>query len=209
LTQAGSGTSILTNANTYTGVTTVSAGTLQLGDGTSGHDGTLVSASLVNNGALVYNRFGSVSYGGVISGTGTVTKLGAGTQTLTGTNTYTGDTTISAGTLTLADNAQLKFKIKGTGVNNTITGSGTLNLDGDFLFDLTEAGTGLIDSWQIVDVATLTENFGATFSVTSTLGSFTKSGALWKIQENGTWYQFLESTGVLSAMPRGTLISIF
>ena len=98
--QSGSGTTVLTGANTYNGTTTISAGTLQLGDGTSGRDGTIGnSLSIVNNSALVYNRFGTSSYGGVISGTGAVTKSGSGTQILTGVNTYSGDTVIAQGTL--------------------------------------------------------------------------------------------------------------
>ena len=112
LTKTGIGKHILTAANTYNGTTTITTGTLQLGDGTTGKDGTISnSLSVVNNAALVYNRFGTSTYSGVISGTGTVTKQGAGTQILSSAtgNTYTGITTISTGTLLV----------------NTTTGSGT------------------------------------------------------------------------------------
>lgn len=50
--------------------------------------------------------------------------------------------TVSAGTLALADNAQLRFVIGATsGTNNRITGAGTVTLDGDFNIDpdLTDA----------------------------------------------------------------------
>ena len=95
---AGS-TLTLTGANTYTGTTTISAGTLRVGNG--GTSGSLGTGNTTNNASLVFNRSDASSYSGVISGTGSVTKEGAGTTTLTGANTYTGATTISAGTLKL------------------------------------------------------------------------------------------------------------
>ena len=100
LDKVGAGTLTLTGDNTYTGTTTISAGTLSLGNG--GTTGS-VAGNIVDNGALVFNRSNALTYAGLISGTGTVTKIGAGTLTLTGDNTYTGATTISAGTLSLGN----------------------------------------------------------------------------------------------------------
>ena len=71
VTQLGSGTTILTADNTYTGGTTISAGTLQLGAG--GATGGIVG-NVVNNGGLVFNRGNGYAFGGVISGTGSVTQ---------------------------------------------------------------------------------------------------------------------------------------
>ena len=62
LTQAGPGTLILTGANTYTGTTTISAGTLQIGSG--GTTGSVIG-DIVDNAALVFNRTGATTYGGV------------------------------------------------------------------------------------------------------------------------------------------------
>ena len=98
LTKAGVGTLILAGANTYTGITTISAGTLQLGDG--GATGSLATSSVVDNGTLAFNRGDAgLNLGAVISGTGGVTQLGTGKTTLNVANTYLGVTTISAGTL--------------------------------------------------------------------------------------------------------------
>ena len=91
----GLGTLIFTGTNTYTGGTTISTGTLQIGNG--GTTGS-VAGNIVDNSALVFNRSNALTYAGVISGTGSLTQVGAGTTTLTGANTYTGGTTISAGT---------------------------------------------------------------------------------------------------------------
>lgn len=49
---------------------------------------------------------------------GSLTKQGAGNLTLTGANTCAGVTSVNNGTLTLADNAQLRFVIGANGVSN-------------------------------------------------------------------------------------------
>src|ERR1700746_927722 len=94
--QAGTGTTILTSANTYTGGTTISAGTLQLGNGgTSGS----ITGDIVDNAAFAINRADTWELKGTISGTGSVAQLGTGTTILTGANNYTGGTLVNAGTL--------------------------------------------------------------------------------------------------------------
>ncbi|WP_342737243.1 autotransporter domain-containing protein [Bradyrhizobium sp. B117] len=96
LVKAGTGTMILSGINTYTGGTTVSAGTLQIGNG--GTTGSIVG-NVADNGTLAFNRSDAVSFGGVISGTGALQQSGTGTLTLSGVNTYTGATTVNSGTL--------------------------------------------------------------------------------------------------------------
>ncbi|MCH8327254.1 MAG: autotransporter-associated beta strand repeat-containing protein, partial [Candidatus Marinimicrobia bacterium] len=95
--KSGTGKTTLIGANTYSGITTISAGTLQIGSG--GTAGTLGSGNVTNNSALIFNRSDAISSSVVISGTGTLEQAGAGTLTLTGANTYSGVTTISAGKL--------------------------------------------------------------------------------------------------------------
>ncbi|MBB3342160.1 autotransporter-associated beta strand repeat-containing protein [Luteimonas sp. RC10] len=143
LTKAGTGTLTLTADNGYTGGTTISSRTLQLGDGgTTGH----IVGDIVNNGTLAVNRSDAVTLAGAMSGTGHLTQMGAGTTVLTGANTHTGGTTIAAGTLQVGDGGT-SGSLAGDIVNNaalvmkrsdetTLTGviSGTGHL--------TQAGTG-------------------------------------------------------------------
>ena len=71
----GNGITVLTGANTYQGATNISGGTLQLGDGTSGHDGTINATSgVTNNATLAYNLHGNQSVAYAISGGGNLTN---------------------------------------------------------------------------------------------------------------------------------------
>ncbi len=106
LTNVGSGTTILTANNTYTGVTVIENGTLQVGNG--GGTGSLGTNQVINHGALAFNRTNDFTVGNLISGSGSVTHAGAGVLTLSGTNTYSGGTTINgAGTLQLRNSSAL------------------------------------------------------------------------------------------------------
>ena len=88
----------LDKTHTYSGTTTISAGTLQIGAGST--SGSLSSStSITNNANIVFNRSDSLTVSNAISGTGNLTQAGAGTLILTGNNGYTGTTTINAGTL--------------------------------------------------------------------------------------------------------------
>ena len=100
LTKAGAGTLLLANDNTYTGGTTVSLGTLQLGNG--GTTGSILG-DVTDNGTLAFNRSDVVTFPGLISGMGNVAQISPGTTILTANSTYTGGTTISLGTLQLGN----------------------------------------------------------------------------------------------------------
>lgn len=110
---------VLTGANSYTGTTTISGGTLQIGAG--GTAGMLGSGDILNYTALVINRSDTLTVSNEIFGPGTLTQAGNGTLLLSGANTYTGQTTISGGTLAVANASAL-----GAALNGTILAGGTL-----------------------------------------------------------------------------------
>jgi autotransporter-associated beta strand protein len=109
----------------------------------------------------------TLTVGGVISNgttTNSLTKTGSATMVLTGANDYTGDTTVSAGTLTLGDTGEFRMVIQDANASNRLLGTSNLNLNGILRLDI----SGLTDStgtWNLVDVASLNESFGATFGL--------------------------------------------
>jgi autotransporter-associated beta strand protein len=127
--QNGSGTLIFTNDHTYTGGTTITGGTLQIGTG--GTTGSILG-DVTNNGILAFNRSDATTFSGLISGAGSLQKNGAGTLILTGDNTYTGSTTISIGTLQVG-NGGATGAVAGNVMNNgvlIINRSGALTIAG-------------------------------------------------------------------------------
>ena len=152
--QLGSGTTTLTGSNTYGGTTTISSGTLQVGNG--GSSGSLGSGSVSNNGTLAINRSDAVTVSNAISGSGALVQSGAGTTTLTGNNSYAGTTTISSGTLQVGSGGTSGSLGFGSVINNSaltfnrsdafsvaapITGSGAVSQVGTGTTTLEAANT--------------------------------------------------------------------
>ena len=134
--QQGSATLTLTKDNNYSGSTTISSGTLQVGAG--GATGALGSGPVINAGNLIFNRAGTFTVANGIAGTGTpnpaqLIKLGAGTMTLGGVNTYEGNTYISNGVVKLGASEVIPDGGATTGwliLDGGPTFAGTLDLNG-------------------------------------------------------------------------------
>jgi len=135
------------------------------------------------------------------SAAGGIVKAGAGTMVLSGVNSYTGSTVVNAGTLNLADNAQLRFVIGATsGTNNSLTGAGTAVLNGDFAIDTTAAAALTSGTWVLENVTSLTGAYGSTFSVVNVDGTpWTDAGGdKWTKTVGANVWTFDETTGTLT-----------
>jgi autotransporter-associated beta strand protein len=121
----------LTGVNTYTGTTTITTGTLELGE--SGQLGAGNYAGQIANSANFFvNSTANQTITGVISGGGALNKANTGTLGLSANNTHSGNTTISGGVLEILSNG-LYRNSDGTGAFNnvavvTINTGGTLRL---------------------------------------------------------------------------------
>lgn len=114
LLKTGTGAFTLTGDNTYTGMTTISAGRLQVGTG--GATGSIVG-DVVNDGTLAFSRSGNLVFSGDVSGTGSLLQQGTGNLVLTGDHTHDGGTTISNGKLKIGSSGGTTGSITGNILN--------------------------------------------------------------------------------------------
>ncbi|EAQ2908191.1 AIDA autotransporter-like protein ShdA, partial [Salmonella enterica] len=195
--KSGDETLTLSGANSYTGGTTISGGTL-----VASNVEALGTGDITDNATLELNAGGD--FANNIGGTGSVVKSGDKTLTLSGTNTYTGGTTISGGTLVasnvnalgsgnVTDNATLELSTGGDFANN-IGGTGSVVKSGDETLTLSGAnsytgGTTIsggtlvasnveaLGTGDVTDNATLELNTGGDFdNAISGSGQVVKSG---------------------------------
>ncbi|MBZ9822831.1 autotransporter-associated beta strand repeat-containing protein [Mesorhizobium sp. CA4] len=192
LTKAGAGTLVLASDATHSGGTTITAGTLQVGNG--GTAGSL-AGNVSDNGTLAFDRSDTLSFGGVISGTGNLNQIGTGTTILTGDSTYSGGTTIAAGTLQLGndgtsgsilgdvvDNGTLAFdRSDAVTFGGTISGSGGIRQFGSGSTTLTannsytgatvvDGGTLFVNGDQSAATGPTSVDAGGTLGGTGTIG---------------------------------------
>jgi len=164
----------------------------------------------VASASTLYPKQGPINLYSVISGSSqlTIQQSDAGNSgnkiwIRSSANTFTGNI-VNNGRLEVADDANLNFVIGASGINNGIS-NGSLGTQqhsmfgGDFIFDLTGAGTGIGDSWQIINTVADSTYYLSTFTV----AGFTAAGDedSWLGNANGVTYQFQESTGILTVIP--------
>jgi autotransporter-associated beta strand protein len=163
----GTSTLTLTGANTYSGDTTINAGTLQFGGAGGLGSGSYAGAIAIASGTtLEYSSSTAQTLSGVISGAGQVTKdSSASTLTLSGANTYLGTTTVNAGTLEL---------------------SGSLNVGSGNTAMVAVASGATLSGAGVITAGTLSLSGAGTVSLTGSnaVGTLAASGALGTVTFN-------------------------
>ena len=99
MTKVGTGTFVLSGADTYSGPLTINAGRVTIGDGTTNGSLTSPLGSIVlNGGTVAFNRSDTYTYLGTVTGTGTLIQAGSGT-TVMATPPQASTTLVQNGTL--------------------------------------------------------------------------------------------------------------
>ena len=136
LTKSGAGTLTLTGSNAYTGATTITGGTLQIGNGVVGSIAATSAVTVNTGGNLVLNLANSGTFGSYITtvgnnggavvianasgtntfstniiGPGSFIQNGTGVTILKGNNTYAGSTSINAGVLQFASTGAIPTNV--------------------------------------------------------------------------------------------------
>jgi autotransporter-associated beta strand protein len=227
-TKIGAGVQTLTGANSYSGLTTISAGTLQLGNSAA----IPSTSDVVDNAILDLNHFsdaiGALSGSGVVTNNGAIagvlsvggngrngafagalqdglapvglTKTGSGTQVLSGAaNTYSGPTVVAAGVLQAGGSNSFS-------TNSDINVAATLDLHGNVAAVGALTGTGIVTT-MVAGSATVA--FGADGNSATFAGAFKNGSGVLGVAKVGAGVETLTGlahtyTGV-TAVTAGTL----
>ncbi len=216
VTQAGSGTTMLTGTNTYSGMTIITNGTLQVGNG--GTTGTLGSGSVSNASALVFNHSDNITVSNLVTGTGRLTQAGSGQTTIVADNTYSGGTTISTGTLAVGDggttgslgtgditnNAALAFN-RGDAItiSNVVSGTGSLTQAGGGTLTLT--GSNTYSGATTITNGTLQIGNGGTTGTLGTGAVSNDTSLVFNHSDTLTVANVISGTGTVTQAGSGTL----
>jgi T5SS/PEP-CTERM-associated repeat protein/autotransporter-associated beta strand protein len=181
----GAGTTILTGSNSYTGTTTINAGTL-LANNTAGSALGSSSVTVQSGGTLGGN--GSIAGPVTIASGGNLTPGSGGAGALSLSN---GLTLQSGATTTFVINSAASF----TSINilgNSITYGGELVFN---IANYTPADGDIFTLFNMTSGATWS---GSLFSVTGGSLFFTELSGIWSASDDSYSYQFSQSTGQLS-----------
>jgi autotransporter-associated beta strand protein/T5SS/PEP-CTERM-associated repeat protein len=166
VTKQGGGTLTLDGANTYTGLTTISAGTLQIGSGSTTGS---IAGNVVNSSSLIFSRSDASAYSGIISGTGTIQNAGAGTTTLTRQTSYAVPLVATAGRLIVGSTASV----------NGFSTTGSLAAASGATLELKSKGLAYVNGLSTLTGGTIRAANGISFGAgANVVGTGVVSGAV-------------------------------
>ena len=206
LVQNGAGNLVLSGVNTYTGNTTINAGSLTISGSGQLNSGSY-AGGILDNTSLTNATSASQTLSGAITGTGAVVQNGSSTLTLSGPNTYSGATLVLAGTLihngtntSSAVTVNAGGKLMGTGSIGSLTLSGTNNPGNSAVGTLRVAGltmnNGAVYRCEIGNCASMANvdcitNASSTFSVSGTVKVMLDDGMIAGWSSNSTTYTWV------------------
>ncbi|CDG17325.1 autotransporter outer membrane beta-barrel domain-containing protein [Xenorhabdus doucetiae] len=198
--QIGSGTTILTGANTYTGETKIESGTLQLGDnGTTGSIDKTAKVTIGQDGVLAFDHTAPTTFAADIEGIGTLRQQGTGDLTLTG-NVATGKPiTVTSGKLRFGDGTTIgKLSLSGIDNQGAVIVAGAANSEVTLGGEISGAGTLEVTGGKAIVTG------DSTYSGQTTIGK----GATLQLGNGGTGGNLAKSailnSGTLTFNPNGT-----
>jgi len=223
--QNGSGTTILTGTNTYSGGTNLNAGTVRVSSNTNlgaTTGGVTFNGGILQLGASItsFSRPVTLNAGGgtidtgsfslastgTIGGVGGLTKVGSGTLLLNGTSSYTGGTTVSGGVLrgttdslqgNIVNNANITFAQATDGTYaGVMSGTGSL-------IKLSAGNLVLAGANTYTGATTVT---GGTLTVNGSVRSPVTVGAVGRLSGIGT---INGSVNVLGTLAPGNAASLY
>jgi autotransporter-associated beta strand protein len=201
LNKTGAGSLVLQGANTYSGATTISAGSLILGT-----NGSIASSSVLNVASGATLDVSAVSGG---------FSVGA-SQTLKGSGTVVGNTTINGSLqpgsspgllsfnndLTLGNTAATTMEINGAGVRGTdfdaVDVTGLLTYDGALTLTIGTTFAAGNYSFHLFDFGSQSGSFDTVTLGGSYAGSLTNNGfGVWGLTSGNETWGYAQDTGIL------------
>ncbi len=155
LVKQGSGTVTFTAANTYSGGTTIEAGSVRLAGGSPGTVASLGTGSVLNQGTLELANSGASTWANAVSGSGQLV-ITQGDVTLGTASTYTGATQVNGGRLITSAAEQLpdasavqvaagaELSVAGPETVASLTAAGQVRLGGNLTTSGDQTYTGAL-----------------------------------------------------------------